>query len=210
MIPSNELVIFILAAFGLVITPGPNMIYLISRSISQGKKAGFISLLGVISGFLFHIILVSFGLTTILMSIPFTYFILKTVGVFYLLYLAFEAIKISGKNVFQAQNNLTIDNPPKLFSMGFFTNVLNPKIAFFYVSFFPQFIKTENGSVFSQSIQLGLTQMAVSFMVNLLIVLSAAKCAQWFNKNPVYLKIQRWFMATILASLALKMALDKK
>lgn len=209
MIPLNDLLIFILAAFGLVITPGPNMIYLISRSITQGKKAGFISLIGVICGFLFHIILVSYGLTAILFAIPFAYLALKTIGIFYLLYLAFQAIKPNSKSIFETQNDLPIDKPLRLFSMGFFTNVLNPKIAIFYVSFFPQFIKTEYGSIFLQSIQLGLTQMTISFSVNLLIVLTAAKSAQWFTKNPVYIKIQKWFMASILTSLALKMALDK-
>ncbi len=209
MIPANDLLLFILAAFGLVITPGPNMIYLISRSITQGKKAGFISLMGVVFGFLCHIFLVSFGLTAILFAIPFAYTVLKTIGVCYLLYLAFQAIKPNSKSIFETTQNLPIDKPTKLFSMGFLTSALNPKIAVFYVSFFPQFIKIEYGSVFWQSIQLGVTQIAVSFTVNLLIVFTAAKTAKWFAQNPVWVKIQKWFMAGILTSLALKMALDK-
>lgn len=76
MIPVNELLLFMLAAFGLVISPGPNMIYLISRSITQGKKAGLISLAGVICGFFFHIVMVSFSLTAVLFTIPYAYTIL--------------------------------------------------------------------------------------------------------------------------------------
>jgi threonine/homoserine/homoserine lactone efflux protein len=209
MIPINELLLFSLAAFILVISPGPNMIYLISRSITQGKKAGIISLAGVICGFLFHIAMVSFGLTAVLFAVPMAYTVLKTVGVFYLLYLAFQAIKPSSKGIFEIQNNLSIDNPKKLFRIGFLTNVLNPKVAVFYLSFFPQFIKPEYGSIFMQSIQLGITQVIVSFSVNFIIVLTASKVSLFFSKNPVWVKFQKWFMAGVLTTLAVKMAFTK-
>ena len=121
MIPFNELLLFALAAFGLVISPGPNMIYLISRSITQGRKAGLISLAGVICGFLFHIIMVSFGLTVVLFTIPYAYAILKTGGVIYLLYLAWQAIKPSGKNIFEVKENMPVDKPAKLFRVEIVT-----------------------------------------------------------------------------------------
>jgi len=209
MIPLNELTIFILAALLLVITPGPNMIYLISRSITQGKKAGIISLAGIVFGFFFHIILVSFGITAILFAVPMAYNILKISGVVYLLYLAFQAIRPNGKNLFQPTENLSIDKPKKLFSIGFLTSVLNPKIAVFYLSFFPQFIKPENGSIMTQSLELGITQALVSFTVNLTIVLTAAKIATFFAENPSWLKFQKWFMAGVLTSMAIKMAFAK-
>ncbi|MEA5405857.1 LysE family translocator [Arcicella sp. DC2W] len=208
MIPISDLLIFIIAAFGLVITPGPNMIYLISRSISQGKRAGIISLSGVIVGFLFHVIMVSFGLTAILMAVPFAYTFLKWLGVGYLLYLAWNAIKPGSKSVFET-TSLKDDSNFKLFQMGFLTNVLNPKIAVFYMSFFPQFIKPEYGNVLFQNFQLGFTQMTVSFSVNLMIVLFASSISTWFSERPTWVKIQKWFMAGILGSLALKLALDK-
>ncbi len=208
MIPYSDLLIFIIAAFGLVITPGPNMIYLISRSISQGKQAGMISLAGVIVGFLFHVIMVSFGLTAILMAVPFAYTFLKWLGVGYLLYLAWNAIKPGSKSVFET-TSLEDDSNFKLFQMGFLTNVLNPKIAVFYMSFFPQFIKPEYGNVLFQNFQLGFTQMTVSFSVNLMIVLFASSISTWFSERPTWIKIQKWFMAGILGSLALKLALDK-
>ena len=208
MIPYSDLLIFIIAAFGLVITPGPNMIYLISRSISQGKQAGMISLAGVIVGFLFHVIMVSFGLTAILMAVPFAYTFLKWLGVGYLLYLAWNAIKPGSKSVFET-TSLKDDSNFKLFQMGFLTNVLNPKIAVFYMSFFPQFIKPEYGNVLLQNFQLGFTQMTVSFSVNLMIVLFASSISTWFSERPTWIKIQKWFMAGILGSLALKLAIDK-
>jgi threonine/homoserine/homoserine lactone efflux protein len=209
MIPINDLFIFALAALGLVITPGPNMIYLISRSITQGRKAGFISLLGVICGFLFHILMVSFGLTIILFTVPYVYTVLKTLGVFYLLYLAYQAVKPNSKSIFETRKDLKDDSPATLFSIGFFTNVLNPKVAVFYLSFFPQFINPAYGDVLMQSLQLGITQMTVSFTVNLIIVFTASQAAVWFEQNPFWIRIQKWFMASILTGLAIKMAFDK-
>lgn len=209
MIPVNELLFFALAALVLVISPGPNMIYLISRSITQGRKAGMISLAGVISGFIFHILMVSLGLTAILFAVPFAFTFLKSLGVVYLLYLAWQAVKPNGKNIFETQNDLPEDKPGKLFRIGFLTNVLNPKVAVFYLSLFPQFILPQYGSVFSQSLQLGMTQVLVSCTINFIIVMVAARAASWFGKNPAWVKVQKWFMATVLAGLALKMAFTK-
>ncbi|WP_103864589.1 LysE family translocator [Aquimarina sp. I32.4] len=208
MIPINDLLVFGLAAMIMVLSPGPNMIYLISRSLSQGKNAGIISLLGVMCGFLFHILMVSFGLTAIFFAIPYAFIVVKFLGVGYLLYLAYNTVKSKNK-IFDADQNLKSDKPLKLFNIGLMTNVLNPKMAVFYLSFFPQFIKPEYGSILSQSFQLGILQVVISFTVNLLIVLSAAKMASWFSKKPIWLRVQKWFMASVLTGLAVKMALTK-
>ncbi|XJR85939.1 LysE family translocator [Elizabethkingia anophelis] len=209
MIPIHDLIFFIIAAFILVISPGPNMIYLISRTITQGKKSGLTSLAGVICGFLFHIVMVSFGLTAVLFSVPYAYVVLKTLGTVYLLYLAYQAIKPNSKNIFEVDQNISIDRPRKLFTVGFLTNVLNPKVAVFYLSFFPQFIKPQYGSIFTQSLELGVIQVFVSFSINFIIVLTAAQAARFFAKNPTWIKAQKWFMASVLGFLAIKMALSK-
>ncbi|PRB00472.1 lysine transporter LysE [Chryseobacterium sp. MYb7] len=209
MIPFHELIFFILAALILVISPGPNMIYLISKSITQGKKSGFISLAGVVCGFLFHIIMVSFGLTAVLLAVPLAYTVLKTLGTVYLLYLAYQAIKPKSRNIFDVDRNVAHDSPKKLFTIGFLTNVLNPKVAVFYLSFFPQFIKPEYGSVFTQSLELGVIQVLISFSINFIIVLTASRVALFFSNNPVWIKVQKWFMASVLTYLAIKMAFSK-
>ncbi len=208
MIPLNDLLLFGLAALIMVLSPGPNMIYLMSRSLSQGKNAGVISLLGVMCGFLFHILMVSFGLTAIFFAVPYAYMTVKILGVGYLLYLAYNSVR-SNKQIFDANRNLKSDRPLRLFNIGLMTNVLNPKMAVFYLSFFPQFIKPENGSILSQSFQLGIVQILISFTVNFLIVLSAAKMAGWFSKKPIWIRIQKWFMASVLTGLAVKMAFAK-
>lgn len=94
--------------------------------------------------------------------------------------------------------------------MGFLTNMLNPKIAIFYLSILPQFVSPERGSVFIQSITLGATKIAVSFAVNLAIALSAARLARWFVTNPQWLAVQRYVMGFVLAGLAVRLAAEQR
>lgn len=209
MVPTNDLFLFGGAALLMVLTPGPNMIYLISRSICQGRKAGVISLLGVVTGFLVHMFAAAIGLTAIFLAVPLAYEVLKWAGACYLLYLAWQAVKPGAVSPFEARN-LPEDPPYKLFVMGFVTNVLNPKIAVFYLSIFPQFVSPEHGSVFAQSITLGLTQIAISFSVNLVIALSAASLAIWFLQNPRWLAVQRYVMGFVLAALAIRLAVEHR
>lgn len=184
------------------------MIYLLSRSLSQGKEAGIVSLLGVMCGFLFHILLVSFGLTAVFYTVPYAFLTVKFLGVGYLLYLAYGSLKSTTK-VFAAKQNLKSDSPLRLFKIGLMTNVLNPKMAVFYLSFFPQFIKPENGSILGQSFLLGAIQIMISFTVNFILVISAARMANWFSRKPVWLRVQKWFMTSVLTGMAVKMAFAK-
>ena len=209
MVPLNELLLFAGAALLMVLTPGPNMIYLISRSICQGRKAGVISLLGVIAGFLVHMFAAAVGCTALFMKIPLAYEALKWAGAVYLLYLAWQAIRPGARSPFEARN-LPVDPPRKLLMMGFLTNLLNPKIAMFYLAIFPQFVSPEHGSLFSQSIELGLAQIVVSFSVNLCIALSAASLAAWFARSPRWLVVQRYVMGTVLAGLAVRLATEQR
>jgi threonine/homoserine/homoserine lactone efflux protein len=209
MVPSNELLLFAGAALLMVLTPGPNMIYLISRSICQGRQAGVISLTGVIAGFLVHMFAAALGLTAIFLAVPLAYEALKWAGAVYLLYLAWQAVRPGARSPFEARE-LPIDRPRKLFLMGFLTNVLNPKMAVFYLSIFPQFIAPAHGSVFTQSVELGLTQILISFSVNLCIALSAARLAVWFARKPRWLAAQRYVMGTVLAGLAVRLATEQR
>lgn len=209
MIVQKDLLIFLIAAIAMSITPGPNMIYLISRSITQGKKAGITSLLGVICGFLSHITMVAYGLTAVLIAVPFLFTTLKISGALYLIYLAWQAVKPGNVGIFAVQNNLAGHKPVKLFTMGFLTNLLNPKMAVFYLSLFPQFIRPEAGHIVAQCFQLGSLQMLVSMLVNLTVILVAAKAAIWFSANPTWVRVQKWVMASVLVSLAAKMMLTK-
>jgi threonine/homoserine/homoserine lactone efflux protein len=204
-----NLLTFALVALGMVLTPGPNMSYLVSRSISQGPKAGLISLSGVAVGFIFYVLCAAFGLTVLLMSVPYAYDALRFGGALYLLYLAWQAVRPGGRSPFQVRE-LPASSPRTLFTMGLVTNLLNPKIAVLYVSLLPQFIQPDHGSVFTQSIALGLTQVAISLSVNAVIAIMAGSIAGFLAGRPLWIVIQRWLMGTVLAGLAVRMALDSR
>jgi len=200
---------FAMVALAMVLTPGPNMIYLISRSICQGRVAGLISLGGVAVGFMIYLVCAALGLTAIFLSVPMAYDMLRIAGVVYLLYLAWQALKPGGRSPFEVRD-LPQDSPHRLFGMGLFTSLLNPKVAILYVSLLPQFIQTEHGSVLAQSLILGSTQIAISVSINAVIVLMAGSVAVFFASRPTWQVGQRWLMGTVLAGLAVRMAVESR
>jgi threonine/homoserine/homoserine lactone efflux protein len=204
-----SLIAFALVALGMVLTPGPNMIYLISRSITQGPKAGFISLAGVATGFVFYMLAAAFGITALLLAVPFAYDVLRLAGAAYLLWLAWQAVRPGGRSPFEVKE-LPRDRPKKLFLMGLLTNLLNPKIAMVYLSLLPQFVDPSRGSVLTQSIVLGSTQIAISVTVNAAIALAAGGISLFLARNPFWLLVQRWLMGTVLAGLAVRMAMESR
>jgi threonine/homoserine/homoserine lactone efflux protein len=200
---------FALVSLGMVLTPGPNMIYLISRSITQGPMAGLVSLGGVALGFVFYMLCAAFGITALLFAVPYAYDGLRLAGAAYLLWLAWQAVKPNGRPPFQV-NKLAIDGARKLFAMGFITNLLNPKIAMLYLALLPQFIDPAADNVLTQSLALGFTQIVISVTVNASIALVAGSIALFLARRPTWLLVQRWLMGTALAGLAMKMALESR
>lgn len=207
---SASLATFALIALAMVLTPGPNMIYLLSRSILQGRTAGFISLLGVIFGFLTYMLGAALGLTGVLLAVPFAYDAIRWLGAAYLLWLAWTAIRPGAHSILEPRHDLPRDGAPRLFMMGFLTNLLNPKIAVLYLSLLPQFVEPERGAVLGQFLILGLVQITVSFSVNLAIVLLAGTVAGWVAARPSWLVVQRWLMGAALAGLAVRLALERR
>jgi threonine/homoserine/homoserine lactone efflux protein len=200
---------FALVSFGMVLTPGPNMIYLISRSITQGPAAGLVSLGGVALGFVFYMLCAAFGITALLFAVPYAYDALRLSGAAYLLWLAWQAVKPNGRSPFQVRE-LKVDGPRKLFAMGFVTNLLNPKIAMLHLALLPQFIDPAQGSVLAQSLVLGSIQTVISVSVNGIIALSAGSIALFLGARPSWLLVQRYLMGTVLAGLAVKIAFEAK
>lgn len=205
----TTLLAFALISLGMVLTPGPNMIYLISRSLCQGRRAGLVSLGGVALGFVFYMFCAAFGITALLLTVPYAYDALRFGGALYLLYLAWQAVKPGGRSPFQVRN-LPHDSRRKLFTMGLVTNLANPKIAVMYLSLLPQFISPGHGSVLFQSIALGCVQIVVSVTVNALIASMAGSIAVFLSGRPVWLLLQRWLMGAVLAGLAVRIALDSR
>jgi threonine/homoserine/homoserine lactone efflux protein len=203
----SNLAAFALIALGMVLTPGPNMIYLISRSLSQGPVAGLVSLGGVALGFVFYIICAAFGITALVLAVPYAYDALRFGGALYLLWLAWQAVRPGGRSPFQVRQ-LPKDSARKLFMMGLMTNLLNPKVAVMYLSLLPQFISPEHGSVLTQLLTLGGVQITISVTINAIIAVMAGSIAAFLAGRPLWLVVQRWLMGTVLAGLALRMATE--
>jgi threonine/homoserine/homoserine lactone efflux protein len=209
MIHSSSLLGFALLSLGMVLTPGPNMVYVVSRSVCQGWRAGLVSLGGVGLAFIVYMLAAALGITSLLMAVPFAYDTLRFAGAAYLGYLAWQALKPGGRSPFAVQN-LPIDSPRRLFAMGFMTNLLNPKAALLYLSLLPQFIEPAAGSVFAQAVLLGSVQIAISLSVNGMFALAAGSIAGFLGTRPAWLAVQRRLMGTMLAGLALRLALDAR
>jgi len=205
----SHLLAFALVAFGMVLTPGPNMIYLISRSISQGTSAGLISLIGVALGFLFYMLCAALGITAFVVAVPYAYDTLRLAGAAYLLWLAWQALRSGGRSPFQVRD-LPKDDARKLITMGFLTNLFNPKIAVMYLSLLPQFVDPTRGDVLSQSLVLGSTQIVISVAVNAVIAMFAGRIAQFLAQRPTWQRVQRWLMGTVLAALAVRIATESR
>lgn len=185
------------------------MVYCVSRSLCQGRRAGLLSLAGVLLGFVAHLLAASLGLTAVLLAVPLAFDAIRLAGAAYLLWLAWDAVRPGGSSPFQPRA-LPIDSPARLFRMGLLTNLLNPKVAMFYLSFFPQFLHPDQGSVLLQSLQLGAVQILISGTVNALLVLAAARIAAVLARHRGFLVAQRMLMGTVLATLAVRIAFTEQ
>jgi threonine/homoserine/homoserine lactone efflux protein len=200
---------FAVVALGMALTPGPNMIYLLSRSLSQGRAAGFLSLIGTASAFVVYMLSAALGLTALMMAAPLAYEVLKFAGAAYLAYLAWQSIKPGGRAPFEARE-LPKDTPRKLMAMGFLTNLLNPKAAVLYLTLLPQFVDDSRPDVLAQSVILGFTQIAASLSVNGAVIAAAGTISAFMARRPGWAVAQRWLMGTVLGGLAVRMATEAR
>jgi threonine/homoserine/homoserine lactone efflux protein len=201
-----NLIAFASLAVAVVLTPGPNMIYMISRAITQGRLAGLIAYSGVALGFVGYLLCAAFGLTAIVFAVPYAYDVLRFVGAAYIAWLAFEALRPGGKSPFQVRT-LPVASTRRLFLMGLLTSLLNPKMAIFYLALLPNFIDP-TGNVLAQSIALGSLHIAISVAINMSIACAAGSIAAFLMARPKWLLAQRWVMGTMLGALAMRMALE--
>jgi threonine/homoserine/homoserine lactone efflux protein len=207
-LPVERLGLFAFAVLLLVLTPGPVWIYLISRTLAQGRRAGYFSLLGVIAGVIVHVLLAALGLSVVLLAIPLAFDAIKLAGAAYLLWLAVSTLRGGGMNV-EAQPLAAVPDRV-LLRQGFIASTLNPKVAVFYLSLFPQFIGPGAGSVFAQSLVLGVVHVGISTLFDGLLVTIAGALATWFAARPLWLRTQRWFLGGAFGVLAVWLALTPR
>lgn len=194
-----------LAALGMVLTPGPNMVYLVSRSVSQGRSAGLVSLAGTGVGFVAYMAMANLGLSAVFVAVPWIYIGLKAAGVAYILWLAWSALRPNGTGVFDV-HDLKPDRPFKLFRMGLITNLVNPKAAIMYLTLIPQFIDPSAGHTLAQGFVLGGIQITISMVVNAAIVVTAGSVAAFLLTRPRWAQLQRRITGTMLGIVALLLA----
>ncbi|MGO4303379.1 LysE family translocator [Cupriavidus sp. RAF12] len=191
----------------LAITPGPNMVYVMSRSIAQGRTAGLISLAGVMLGYLFYMLGAAFGITAFFLSVPYAGSVLGAAGAMYLFYLAWQVVRPGGRSPLEVRD-LPRERPRRLFAMGAATSLLNPKLAMIFLSLLPQFINYHDGSVLRQSLTLGSSLIVAFASVNAFVAVCSGSMATFLSSRPRFLLVQRWIMGAVLVVLGAHMTID--
>jgi len=201
--------LFLTVSILINISPGPDMIYTAARSLSQGTKAGVFSALGIFTGCLVHVTAATFGLSKIIEESVLLFSIIKYAGAGYLIYLGIQAL-ISKKKNDSDITSLPSKSSRKIFVQGMTTNILNPKVAIFFLSFLPQFINPQSSHLREQIAFLGLWFDTQGTFVLLLVATVTGAFRNLLQKNPGFWQWQEKITGVILISLGIKMLLTKK
>ena len=207
--PVHNFWLFVLAALALNITPGNDMLYVISRSAGQGVKAGIISSLGIMAGCMVHILAAVIGLSAVIARSAMAFNIIKYAGAVYLVYLGLRSL-LGKKNRFVLTQVKDKKSYKRLFIQGAVTNVLNPKVALFFLAFLPQFIEAGSHNAPWQILFLGTWFNISGTLVNILVALLFGKLGCWLSRSPRFLQWQERVTGTLLIALGIKVALSSK
>ena len=193
---------FLLLTLGILVVPGPDVLYVMARSLGQGKRAGLLSVLGVGAGVLVHTVLAAFGLSKLFLHVPAAYTFVKYAGVAYLLYLAWRILRDTSDSVVPGVPRN--DSARRLVGQAFLTNLLNPKAALFFVAVLPQFAtQTSGDALFAELLALGLMVVALSMIVNAVYAVLASRVAAYFHRSERADRVQKWVSAGTLGAIAM-------
>ena len=205
MFDTASLTIFILAALALLLMPGPAVLYIVGRSIEQGRLAGIVSTLGIALGSTAHVVFAALGLSALLMQSALAFSVVKYLGAAYLIYL--------GIRTFMSKEEAGELQPPthmrysRLFAQGFIVNLLNPKTALFFFAFLPQFVSPAQGSVVLQITILGVIFVGMAIVSDSIYALVAGTAGEWLSGNRQVARAQKYLAGTIYLSLGITTAL---
>lgn len=201
VIPLPNLSIFVLAALILLLTPGPAVLYIIARSMDQGRLAGFVSVVGIEIGNSFHVLGATLGLSAILLSSAFAFAIVKVLGAAYLMYLGIRRLLTRKQDHeitrFQQQNL------QRVFSQGILVATLNPKTALFFLAFLPQFVDPSAGSMTLQLLMLGGLFVVMAIITDGTYALLASTAGGWLKKNRSFLRAERYIVGSVYIGLGI-------
>ncbi|MBP0494415.1 LysE family translocator [Pararoseomonas indoligenes] len=204
-----SLLAFAALSVGLALTPGPNLFYLVSRTLTQGTRAGMLSLIGCQFGSLVIMLGAALGVTAALLAVPYAYDGMRLAGAAYLGWLAWQSLRPGGQALFSPRP-IPPESGVRLFTLGFATAALNPKVALFYVAILPAFMDPARGSLFAQGLILGAVQIAICTVSDAVMVAGAGGVARFLSTRPAWLAVQRWVLGGALALLAVKLATDRR
>jgi threonine/homoserine/homoserine lactone efflux protein len=205
----STLLLFAAASVVLTATPGPDMLLIASRSISQGRAAGFLTYFGIALGTYCHALAAAFGLSQLFVAVPLAYEIVRWAGCSYLLYLAWKTIRSQGTS-FAPVADLKRFSSKRIFVEGLATNLLNPKMALFVLALFPQFIHPEAGSVVGQTLILATVLNGIGLVVNGSVILLSNHLSRRATGLSRFKKLPRYLLASVFVGLAGRIAFDAR
>jgi threonine/homoserine/homoserine lactone efflux protein len=208
MIPLSSALGVAAIAFGMVVTPGPNMMYLVTRSLTQGRLAGLISLGGVVTGFVLYVIATAAGLSLLFAAVPALFVTVKLLGAAYLLWLAWGMVR-GGRHPFRPDVGMPHHSPRRLYLMGMTTCLLNPKLALMYGALLPQFVVAGAGSTTLQLVEIGCVQIVVAAIMNATWVVLAARLAVLLQRSRSAERVVRWASGGLLAFFGVHLGLAR-
>lgn len=207
---SSSWLVFLSAAIAINITPGPDMVYILSRTIAQGRKIGIASSFGVCSGALVHIFAAAFGLSAILAASATAFSVIKYVGAVYLVFLGIQALTSRGVSFETPVEKQTGPTFWKAFRQGAVIDILNPKVAIFFMAFLPQFVRPELGYVSAQILILGLLVNLVGVIIESILVLTAAQTTIFFRKNSNLSTLINRVLGSVFIGLGIRLAFTRQ
>jgi threonine/homoserine/homoserine lactone efflux protein len=208
----TTLLAFTATGLALCLLPGPDMLFIATRSVAQGKRAGFASLFGISAGVYIWAIATALGVSELLVAAPSAFTLIKIVGAVYLLFLAVQTVRQRAK---EPSADTTPGIQPslgaaRLFRQAMMTNLLNPKVAVFFLALFPQFVDPTMGSAFWQIILLATLLNAINILVMTIVIMAAHRTRLWLGGKPAFDRVQRWLTATVFAGLAARLLVQEQ
>lgn len=194
MIDTTSYSVFLLAAFTLLIIPGPAVLYITARSIEQGRMAGIVSTLGIGTGAFVHVTFAALGLSALLVSSALAFMVVKYLGAAYLIYLGVTTLMSKTKADVDAE--FQVQPLRKIFTQGIIVNILNPKTALFFFAFIPQFVNPD-GNVTLQILFLGATFILMAICTDGLYAIFAGTIGNYLRGNQRFANAQKWFSGIV-------------
>ncbi|MGV2108144.1 LysE family translocator [Agrobacterium vitis] len=205
----STFMLFAAASLVLTATPGPDMLLIASRSVSQGRSAGFLTYAGIAVGCYCHATAAALGLSQLFLTVPVAYEIVRWAGCIYLLYLAYKTIRSQGA-AFSPQSSLKRLSGKRIFTEGLATNLLNPKMALFVLALFPQFVNPEQGSLLVQMLLLATVLNVIGMLVNGMVILLGSRIRSHLSSVRRFPKLPQYLLATVFTGLACRLALGTR